>query len=94
MVSRCVTVVSCIVFKDTGVKKIYTHDDSFWNDDPVDKDHSRKKRILHDARIEVDAPFHPAFKPTEQIMVPKRKSSKKPVARASNSVGDLFENKK
>jgi len=69
-------------------------DDSFWNDDPVDKDHSRKKRILHDARIEVNAPFHPAFKPTEQIMVPKRKSSRKPVARARDSAEDLFENKK
>jgi deoxycytidylate deaminase len=84
----------CNAIIQAGVKKIYTHDDSFWNDDPVDKDHSRKKRILHDARIEVNAPFHPAFKPTEQIMVPKRKSSKKPAARAQDSAGDLFENKK
>ena len=84
----------CNAIIQAGVKKIYTHDDSFWNDDPVDKDHSRKKRILHDARIEVNAPFHPAFKPTEQIMVPKRKSSKKPAARARDSAGDLFENKK
>jgi dCMP deaminase len=84
----------CNAIIQAGVKRIYTHDDSFWNDDPVDKDHSRKKRILHDARIEVNAPFHPAFKPTEQIMVPKRKSSKKPVAGAKESAGDLFENKK
>jgi dCMP deaminase len=84
----------CNAIIQAGVKKIYTHDDSFWNDDPVDKDHSRKKRILHDARIEVNAPFHPAFKPTEQIMVPKRKSSKKPAARAHDSAGNLFENKK
>ena len=84
----------CNAIIQAGVKKVYTHDDSFWNDDPVDKDHSRKKRILHDARIEVNAPFHPAFKPTEQIMVPKRKSSKKPVARAKDFAGDLFENKK
>lgn len=84
----------CNAIIQAGVKKIYTHDDSFWNDDPVDKDHSRKKRILHDARIEVNAPFHPAFKPTEQVIVPKRKSSKKPAARAQDPAGDLFENKK
>jgi hypothetical protein len=53
---------------------IYTHDDSFWNDDPVDQDHSRKKRVLHEARIEVDAPYHPAFRPSEQITVQKKKS--------------------
>jgi dCMP deaminase len=84
----------CNAIIQAGIKKIYTHDDSFWNDDPVDKDHSRKKRILHDARIEVNAPFHPAFKSTEQIIVPKRKSSKKPAAGAKDSPGDLFGNKK
>lgn len=57
-----------------GIKRIYTHDDSFWNDDPVDEDHSRKKRVLHEARIEVGAPYHPAFRPSEQITVPKKKS--------------------
>lgn len=61
-----------------GIKRICTHDDAFWDDDPADKDHSRKKRILHEAHILVHAPFHPAFKPAEQIVVPKRRPRKKP----------------
>ena len=64
----------CNAIIQAGIKRIYTHDDSFWNDDPVDDDHSRKKRVLHEARIEVDAPYHPAFRPSEQITVPKKKS--------------------
>jgi dCMP deaminase len=64
----------CNAIIQAGIKRIYTHDDSFWNDDPVDENHSRKKRILHEARIEVDAPYHPAFRPSEQITVPKKKS--------------------
>jgi dCMP deaminase len=64
----------CNAIIQAGIKRIYTHDDSFWHDDPVDEDHSRKKRILHEARIEVDAPYHPTFRPSEQITVPKKKS--------------------
>jgi dCMP deaminase len=60
-----------------GIKRIVTHDEAFWDDDPADKDHSRKKRILREAHIAVDAPFHPAFKPAEQIVVPKRRPRKK-----------------
>jgi dCMP deaminase len=61
----------CNTIIQAGIKQIHTHDHEFWNDDPVDKDHSRKKRVLHEARIKVDAPFHPAFMPSEQITVPK-----------------------
>lgn len=64
----------CNAIIQAGITRIYTHDDSFWNDDPADGDHSRKKRVLHEARIDVDAPYHPAFKPSEQITVPKKKS--------------------
>jgi dCMP deaminase len=62
----------CNVIIQAGIKRIYTHDESFWNDDPADADHSRKMRVLHEAHIQVDAPYHPAFKPTEQITVPKK----------------------
>ena len=60
-----------------GIKRICTHDGTFWDDDPADKDHSRKKRILSEAHTAVHAPFHDAFKPPEQIVVPKRRSRKK-----------------
>jgi dCMP deaminase len=71
----CLSCCNSIV--QAGIKRIYTHDKEFWNDDPFDADHSRKKRVLHEARIEVDAPYHPAFLPSEQITVPKRRASKK-----------------
>jgi dCMP deaminase len=63
----------CNTIIQAGIKRIYTHDDAFWNDDPSDGDHSRKKRALHQARIQVEAPFHQAFRPAEQIIVAKKK---------------------
>ena len=68
-----------------GIKRIVTHDDAFWDDDPADKDHSRKKRILHEAHLIVHAPFHPAFKPAEQIVVPKRRPRRKAQGRVTTS---------
>jgi dCMP deaminase len=66
----------CNAIIQAGVKRIYTHDKEFWNDDPADADHSRKMRLLREAHIEVDAPYHPAFMPTEQIVVPKKSPGK------------------
>jgi len=63
----------CNVIIQAGIKRIYTHDAEFWNDDPADANHSRKMRVLHEAHIEVDAPYHSAFKPSEQITVPRKK---------------------
>jgi len=68
----------CNAIIQAGIKRIYTHDDSYWDDDPVDKDHTRKPRVLHEAHVEVDAPFHPAFLPKKQIKVPKKTAPKKP----------------
>jgi len=78
----CLSCCSSII--QAGIKKIYTHDHEFWNDDPFDADHSRKKRVLHEAHIEVNAPFHPTFKPTEQITVPKKTSPRKRPMRAES----------
>lgn len=61
----------CLEIVQAGIKKIYTHDDSFWNDDPEDADHTRKRRVLHEAKIEVIAPYHPAFLPP-RIITPKK----------------------
>jgi dCMP deaminase len=65
----------CNSIIQAGITQIYTHDNEFWNDDPFDGDHSRKKRVLHEARVKIDAPYHPEFKPTEQIVVPKKKAA-------------------
>ena len=79
----CLSCCNSII--QAGIKRIYTHDHEFWNDDPFDADHSRKMRVLHEAHIEVHAPFHPTFKPTEQITVPKRKTAKKKPSKREGS---------
>lgn len=64
----------CNAIIQAGITRIYTHDHEFWKDDPFDADHSRKPRVLHEAGVEVVAPFHPKYKPSEQITVPKKSS--------------------
>ncbi len=67
----------CNSIIQAGIKRIYTHDNEFWKDDPFDQDHSRKERVLHETHIVVEAPFHPAFAPTEPITVPKKAPPRK-----------------
>jgi dCMP deaminase len=62
----------CNAIIQAGIKRIYTHDHEFWKDDLADKDGSWKARVLHEAGVKVDAPFHPKFTPPEPIMVPKK----------------------
>jgi hypothetical protein len=54
----------CNVIAQAGIKRIYTHDHKYWDDDPSDRDHTRKPDLLKQARIKVDAPFHPDFTPS------------------------------
>lgn len=63
----------CNSIIQVGITRIYTHDDRYWNDDPFDKDHSRKKDILRQAHVKVDAPFHPDYSPQAPINPKKRK---------------------
>ena len=57
----------CNAIVQAGIEKIYTHDSKFWCDDKADPDHTRKKALLKQSGIHVDAPFHPEFKPKEPI---------------------------
>lgn len=81
----------CNAIIQAGIDRIYTHDARYWNDDPFDKDHSRKKDILRQARIRVDAPFHPDYSPQEPIDPKKKKAPMRetniltPVASSSTS---------
>ena len=68
----------CNAIIQVGITRIYTHDHEFWDDDPLDADHSRKMRVLRETHMEVDAPYHPEFRPSEQIAVPKKSPLKKP----------------
>lgn len=64
----------CNAIIQAGVTRIHTHDDCFWDDDPFDKDHTRKKSVLRQAGVKVEAPYHPAYSPQEQISTQKKKA--------------------
>jgi dCMP deaminase len=78
----------CNSIIQAGIKRIYTHDHEYWKDDPADNDHTRKPRMLREAHVKIDAPYHPGFKPGEQILVPKKKSpTRTPKSSAITKVG-------
>src|SRR5205823_2119474 len=43
----CLTCCNAMI--QAGIIRIYTHDEWYWNDDPFDRDHSRKKDVLRQA---------------------------------------------
>ena len=52
----------CNAIVQSGISRIYTHDHRYWDDDPFDPpDHSRKRSLLKQSGLKVDAPFHPDF---------------------------------
>ena len=51
----------CNAIIQAGVRRVYTHDKWFWNDDPADQEHIRKPVLLQQAGVKVDAPFHPSY---------------------------------
>jgi dCMP deaminase len=53
----------CNAIIQAGIREIHTHDSKYWNDDPADGDHTRKRSTLRQARIKVTAPFHPDYAP-------------------------------
>jgi deoxycytidylate deaminase len=57
----------CNAIIQAGIARIYTHDNRFWDDDPLDSDHRHKRAVLKQARIRVDAPFHPDYVPSQPI---------------------------
>lgn len=57
----------CNAIIQAGISRIYTHDNRYWSDDPLDKEHFRKPIVLRQAGIQVDAPFHPDFSITARL---------------------------
>lgn len=51
----------CNAIVQTGIARLYTQAESYWDSDPDDRDHSRKRCLLWQPAIEVVAPFHPDF---------------------------------
>jgi dCMP deaminase len=79
----------CNAIIQAGITGIYTHDDHFWDDDPLDSDHSRKISVLRQAGINVHAPFHPEFVPHAPISLKKKQSValKKPPSKSHHATG-------
>jgi len=59
----------CNAIVQAGIVRIYTHDDWYWKHDPFDKEHWRKKSVLRQTHIKVEAPFHPDYSSEEPITV-------------------------
>jgi dCMP deaminase len=58
----------CHAIVQSGIRRLYTHDNAFWSDDEtVDPGHFIKRKILREARIIVDAPLHPNYLPRRAI---------------------------
>jgi dCMP deaminase len=70
-VTKFPCVACCVAIVQAGIVTIHTHDAKYWDDDPADKDHSRKRSILKQANISVDAPFHPDYAP-RRVSAPQR----------------------
>jgi hypothetical protein len=64
----------CNAIIQAGITRIYTQDKWYWNDDPFDGDHSRKRKILRQTHLKVEAPFHPEYIPHEPINPQKKKA--------------------
>ena len=65
-VTKFPCLVCCNAIAQAGIKRIYTLDHRYWDDDEFDgikcKDpHSRKRALLKQAGITVEAPNHPHF---------------------------------
>ena len=62
----CVTCCNALI--QAGIVRIYTHDDRFWDNDPFDSDHSRKRSLLRQSGIQIDAPYHHEYA-TKRVVV-------------------------
>lgn len=75
----------CNAIVQSGIQRLYTHDHRYWNDDPADPDHSRKKYILRQAGVHVEASNHPDFVPAHLIELRSAAHSKKASGQAKAS---------
>jgi len=57
----------CNDIVQAGIARIYTHDTRYWSDDPADRNHTRKRKLLKQAGVQIDAPFHPDFMPRTRV---------------------------
>jgi len=80
----------CNTIIQAGIKRIYTHDKWYWNDDPSDKEHIRKPVVLQQAGVKVDAPYHPQFSISARLAQDAEKTDqplqRKPATRSAQFI--------
>jgi len=81
----------CNAIIQAGITRIYTHDKRFWDDDPLDSDHHHKRAVLRQARIKIDAPFHPEFAPSRPITLKRPRKGPGRSTEAASSTGSIVE---
>ncbi len=67
----------CNAILQSGIARLYTHDKKYWNDDPFDPTHERKRATLKQARLKIHAPFHPEYNPQTPISWPLRHDARR-----------------
>jgi dCMP deaminase len=60
----------CNLIIQAGIKRVYTHDHRYWSDDPSDPGQFRKRLLLQQGAVKVDAPFHPDFSLSARLAQP------------------------
>lgn len=77
----------CNSIIQAGIKRIFTQDHRYWDDDPFDgaKDgnHWRKRRLLRNTHLVVDAPNHPEY--SSKIVIRKKQPRGTKIARKSGT---------
>lgn len=76
----------CNAILQSGIARVYTHDKKYWDDDPFDPTHDRKRATLKQARLKVQAPFHPDFSPQTPVSWPLRRDAKRVLAAARRPI--------
>lgn len=77
----------CNAIIQAGISRIHTHDNRFWDDDPLDRDHRHKRAVLRQSGLRVEAPFHPEYMPHAPISV--KLPRKAPMSAGVTSVAEL-----
>jgi dCMP deaminase len=73
----------CNLIVQAGITRIYTHDNRYWNDDPFDREHIRKKLVLQQAGVKVDARYHPDFSLSAHLAQVDAVADRKPPTKAN-----------
>lgn len=63
----------CNAIVQAGIRRVYTHDDAFWDGDS-DSCGERKLELIRQTKLQVDAPFHKSFQPKRALKVARNKS--------------------